>query len=106
MVFRNELALKTGFTPDSLPGRENEINEIASSLKPAFGGRKAKNLFLHGPPGTGKTSCTKFVFEKLAEESQKAKTVFINCWQNPTRPSVLAKIAEAIEEPIPRRGLG
>ncbi|HIH20599.1 TPA: AAA family ATPase, partial [Candidatus Micrarchaeota archaeon] len=106
MVFRNELVLKGDFLPEALPGRENEINEIAFAIQPAFEGRKAKNLFLHGPPGVGKTSCIKIVFGKMQEESQKARAIFINCWQNPTRTAVLARIAEAIGEPMPRRGLG
>jgi len=106
MVFKNELALNAGFLPDSLPGREGELNELVFSLKPAFEGRKAKNLFLFGPPGTGKTSCVKKVFSGFNEESQTAKAVFVNCWQNPTRNSVLARIAEAVGEPLPRRGLG
>jgi len=106
MVFKNELALKSDFAPDSLPGREGEINELVSSLEPAFEGRKAQSLFLHGPTGTGKTSCVKFVLGKLQEESQSVKGVFINCWQNPTRNSVLARVAEATGEPLPRRGLG
>ncbi len=106
MVFKNELALRADFLPESLPGRENELNEIVFSLKPAFEGRKAKSLFLFGPPGTGKTSCVKTVFSRFNEESQNTKAVFVNCWQNPTRNSVLARLAEAVGEPLPRRGLG
>ena len=106
MVFKNELALSGDFLPDSLPGREGELNEMVFALQPAFEGRKARNLFLFGPPGTGKTSCVKKVFSGLNEESQRTKAVFINCWQNPTRNSVLARIAESIGEPLPRRGLG
>lgn len=105
-LFRDENALKSDFMPDSLPGREGELNEMVFALEPAFEGRKAKNLFLFGPPGTGKTSSVKSVFFKLQEESHRAKAVFVNCWQNPTRNSVIARIAEGIGEPLPRRGLG
>lgn len=106
MVFKNELALKADFVPDSLPGREAEVSEIVFSLKPAFEGRKGKNLLLFGSPGTGKTSSVKSVFESFNEESKNTKAIFVNCWQNPTRNSVLARIGEAIGEPLPRRGLG
>ncbi|MEM4254800.1 MAG: AAA family ATPase [Candidatus Norongarragalinales archaeon] len=106
MIFKNELALKADFVPDSLPGREGEINEIVFSLEPAFEGRKARNLFLFGATGTGKTSCVKKVFGRFNEESKTAKAVFVNCWQNPTRNSVLSRIAEASGEALPRRGLG
>lgn len=105
-LFRDENVLKSDFMPGSLPGREGELNEMVFALGPAFEGRKAKNLFLFGPPGTGKTSTVKSVFSKLQEESHRAKAVFINCWQNPTRNSVIARIAECIGEPLPRRGLG
>jgi cell division control protein 6 len=106
MVFKNELALKADFLPDSLPCREAQLKEMVFALQPAFEGRKAKNLFLSGPPGTGKTSCAKLVFRQLAEESGKATPVFINCWQHPSRQAVLAEIASALGEPMPRRGLG
>lgn len=106
MIFKNEAALKADFVPQSLPGRESEMSEIVFSLKPAFEGSKARNLLLFGPPGTGKTSCVKRIFDSFNEESKRTKAIFINCWQNPTRNSVLARVAEAVGEPLPRRGLG
>lgn len=105
-VFKDENVLKSDFLPESLPGRESQLNELVDALKPAFDGRRARNVFAFGPPGTGKTSSVKLVFSRLQEESQRAKTIFVNCWQNPTRNSVLTRIAEAVGEPLPRRGLG
>ena len=97
--------MKSDFIPDSLPGREAQVNEMVFALQPAFEGRKARSLFVFGPPGTGKTSCAKIVFRKLGEESGRATPVFVNCWNNASRQAVLAEVASALGEVLPRRGL-
>ena len=104
-VFRNESVLSPEFLPERLPGRENEISEIASFLAPACEGRRPRNLFIHGGTGTGKSSSTKYVMRQLEEAPGKAIPVYVNCWSDGTRAAVLSRVSHALQLPLPRRGL-
>ncbi len=104
-VFRNETALSPEFLPAEMPGRESQFEEIARALAPAAEGRLPSNLFIHGPAGSGKTSACRSVARQLTEYSGKPLVAYVNCWQNSTRQSVLAALAQAAGEPSPRRGV-
>jgi len=103
-VFRSLEALEADYLPDSLPGRESELREIAFALKPALAGGSPQPLFVYGRTGVGKTACVRFACRQL-EESSKAKPALINCWQSYTRQSVLSELARSVGEALPRRGL-
>ena len=104
-IFKAEDSLSPEFLPDRLPGRENEERELAAALESAARGGRASNLFIHGPPGTGKTSVCRHVLAQLQEFSGKPLCVYVNCWQHATRQGVLAQLAQEVGEPLPRRGL-
>ncbi|NYZ78426.1 AAA family ATPase [Candidatus Micrarchaeota archaeon] len=106
-VFANEDALKPEFIPDALPGRENELTQIALALRPLAesAGAKGRNLFVFGPPGSGKTASTRRALKDLNEYSDKAWCFYVNCWQYATRHAVFSQLAFLAEEPLPRRGL-
>lgn len=103
-VFKNEDCLGPDFLPEILPGRENEVKEIARLLQPLCDGRKASNLFLCGPPGVGKTACARFVLRDL-REFEKTLSAYINCWLYPTRQAVLVQFACEAGVAVPRRGI-
>ncbi|MEM4389204.1 MAG: AAA family ATPase [Candidatus Micrarchaeia archaeon] len=105
-VFKNERALLPEWLPEVLPHREREIREIALAVRPAALGKRPENIVLIGPAGTGKTSCVKHVFKELAAYSQRALPIYINCWELPTRHAILSKLAQALGEILPRRGIG
>ncbi|MCX6767769.1 MAG: AAA family ATPase [Candidatus Micrarchaeota archaeon] len=105
-IFRNEAALSPEYLPEQLPGRESEVSAIASALRPACEGRRPRNLFVFGGPGTGKTSSARFVLTELAEAAGKAVPVYVNCWREGTAVAVLSRISQALGLPLPRRGLG
>lgn len=104
-VFRSEDALSPEFIPDSLPGREAQEKEIALALRPAAEGKRASNLFVFGPSGTGKTSTCKRVLEQLNDFSSKPLCIYVNCWQHATRQGVFTELAHGLDEALPRRGL-
>ncbi len=104
-VFRNEDALKPEFLPPSLPGRETQVNELVECFKPLASGRIARNAFIHGPPGLGKTATARWVLRELSDYTEKIVCIYVNCWQHSTRQAVLAQASAGVGEIMPRRGL-
>jgi len=104
-IFKDERVLMPEYLPEVLPHRENLIEEIAHALKGATKGGRVDNLLIIGTSGTGKTCSVRFVFRQLEEYSQKVLPIYVNCWEFNTRHSILNKIASALGEFIPRRGI-
>ncbi len=104
-VFRDESVLSPEFLPDVLPGREKQIEQLALALRPFASGRKATSVLMFGPPGTGKTSSSKYVLQQFKEFAQSAHVAYVNCWQHYTQQSVLAETARLLGLAVPRRGL-
>ncbi|MFH1224508.1 MAG: AAA family ATPase [Candidatus Diapherotrites archaeon] len=104
-IFRNEQYLAPEFLPEKLPHRDSEIDTMVYAFNPVLRGSKPQNLFVFGPPGTGKTASVKFVLAQLEEHSDRAKMLYINCFQHESRHSVLAKLTNFLGMPVPRRGL-
>ncbi len=104
-IFGNQSALQPEYVPSALLHREAQIREMADSLQPVLKRSKPQNLLIHGPTGTGKTSCMKYVLNELAEFGSKVECIYINCWEHPSKQAILSHIAEKLKEPLPRRGL-
>jgi len=104
-IFRNESALLPDFLPGELPGREKEVRELVYCLKPASENRQPEHALLVGPPGTGKTSVSRFVLKQLSEYSQRPLAVYVNCWESPSRFAILSALAASLGELMPRRGI-
>ena len=95
-LIRNENALDYEFLPKLLPYREQEQKYLATCIKPLFQQRSGRNLFVHGPPGIGKTAAARFVLRELEEETDEIYPLYINCWQHNTTYKVLLEICEQV----------
>jgi cell division control protein 6 len=97
-VFLDRNVLSSHYIPDTLPHREREIERIMKTLSPVLKGKSPRNLFIYGKTGTGKTSTTKHVIEKLLQVKDKYKvgvdSIYINCRMLNTKYQVLLKCAE------------
>jgi len=82
-IFENKKILQTSYAPDTIPHRDEQINEIAGVLAPVLRDEKPSNLFLYGKTGTGKTLSVIHVTNNLTEISNSKdlplKVVYINC---------------------------
>ncbi len=104
-VFKDERYLYPEHIPERLPHRDSEVDEIAFALQPVLRGGKPQNIFVSGVSGTGKTVTVKKVLAQLEEFSDRAKMLYLNCFEFNTRYSILAKITNFLGNPVPRRGI-
>lgn len=82
-LFINKKVLQVNYTPDNIPHRDDQIEEIAGILAPVLKGEKPSNVFLYGKTGTGKTLSVLHVInnlKKIADDKNlNLKIVYINC---------------------------
>lgn len=86
-ILIDESLFNEEFIPERLVSREGHIKAIANSLKPTISGR-SKNLFIHGPPGVGKTLVTRWILKEHFDKN----SVYVNCWSNRTSHKVIRDI--------------
>jgi len=105
ILFRNEQYLYPEFVPDTLPHRDAEIDTLVYALNPVLRGGKPNNLFVYGPTGVGKSVCIKRVLDDLEEHSDRAKSLYLNCFEFESRHAILTQITNFLGMPVPRRGI-
>jgi len=90
-IFVDRNVLMPSYLPETLLFRDNEIREIAETLKPIMQNQKTGNLFIYGKTGTGKTSTVKHTLKELKEVIKKEFDVYINCRNYNSKYKVLTK---------------
>ena len=89
----NKLSTLTeAYLPPMLPGRGDEIAELRRYLHPFTRHRPIRNIWLHGPPGSGKTSAAKLLLDEM-EHKHGIKVVYINSWEAQTFHAVVDRAA-------------
>lgn len=99
-IIRNLAALAENQLPTDLLGRDSQIRELQSCLAPATQGNRPLDVWLHGRPGSGKTTVARHVASQL-EQSTRVHVVYVNCWQLPTLFMVLQRIVESLRIVVP-----
>ncbi|WP_160135313.1 ORC1-type DNA replication protein [Halococcus salsus] len=101
-IFENKDVLRPSYTPERLPHRNEQINNMATILVGALRGETPSNILIYGKTGTGKTASAKFVSNELETTSQKydvpCEVEYINCEVTDTQYRVLAQLANTFIE--------
>ncbi len=101
-IFTNKEVLRPSYTPDELPHRSDQINNMATILVSALRGQTPSNILIYGKTGTGKTASAKYVSQELERTSQRYRVPcavhYINCEVTDTQYRVLAQLANSFQD--------
>ncbi|QCS44563.1 orc1/cdc6 family replication initiation protein [Natrinema versiforme] len=83
-IFKEREALLEEWTPETLVGRDQELEQYHAALQPVIESETPSNIFLYGKSGVGKTAATRFLLDQLKESAANVDhldlhTVEINC---------------------------
>jgi len=88
--------------------REAYLKLMASHLTDLFRAGQARNLFIYGKPGTGKTACVKYVLGEVArhahETNAPVSTAYVNAGRTRTPYYTLAEIVKQLGINVPNAG--
>ena len=111
-IFLDKKALQSNFTPENIPHREEQIEQMANILAPALRMEKPSNLFCYGKTGTGKTCVSKYVTHQITEVAKNKKIklhiYYLNCKLKKvadTEYRLIAELARNFNINIPSTGL-
>ncbi len=111
-LFKDKNALTIKYTPDTVPHRDDQINQIGSILAPALKGDRPSNIFIYGMTGTGKTLITQYVVDQLKESAASnninINILYVNCKMKrvaDTEYRLIAYLAGLLGKDVPPTGL-
>jgi len=102
-LFQSRDVLSISFTPENIPHREKQINDLGKILAPSLLGAKPSNVFIYGRTGTGKSLVSLYVTSELLKtikdrQDTKIKTVYINCKMKKSADTEYRLIASIAKE--------
>ncbi|MDL0127039.1 AAA family ATPase, partial [Halobacterium salinarum] len=77
-----------GWVPADLHARDTETTTLSSTLRPLTHGHSPNPVLLAGPPGTGKTTTSRYVLDDFQTHTA-ASTIYVDAWTH-HRPYQLA----------------
>ncbi|ERG97338.1 MAG: orc1/cdc6 family replication initiation protein [Haloquadratum walsbyi J07HQW2] len=84
-IFQDDEVLTESWTPDDLPERDEEIEQLRSAFAPATRGAGADSVFLYGKAGQGKTATARVELDELHDHAENESDIldlssfFISC---------------------------
>ncbi len=91
-LFRDIDVFDPGYVPDQFDYRDTQTQALAFAIRPGLRGGKILNTVCRGPPGTGKTTTVKKIFELIEETTREVVPVHINCQMYASEYAVMSRI--------------
>ena len=111
-LFKDKAVLQTSYNPETIPHRDEQIEQIAAIMAPILRGERTSNLFVYGKTGTGKTLSVQFVRDELLKrnnnEDVELVIQYINCKLkkvSDTEYRILAELIKKLGGSVPATGL-
>jgi len=100
-LFKDRDLFELDYVPEHFLHRESQMNSLKFCVRPALTGARPVNALCLGPPGTGKTTAIKKLFEEVEAHSSKAVPVYINCQMDYTRYSIFYQLYKKVFDHAP-----
>jgi cell division control protein 6 len=88
--------------------RDADLRRMARYLADLFTAGQARNLFIYGKPGTGKTVCVKYVLSEVAKHASEAKlaiqTAYVNAGKTRNPYYTMNEIVKQLGVAVPSAG--
>lgn len=116
-VFRDKGLLdpETVIDEDRIVGRDQQLDDIITNLRPALQGNRPPNMLLYGPSGTGKSLIINAVCEQVVElaeaQGDEFGVVNINCQTIKSHDRAVYRLVEnaateaGVEAGVPESGI-
>ncbi len=105
-IFLDVNVLSPHYIPQILPFREEQINEIMTTISPALKEQRPKNLFIYGKTGTGKTCTVKKVMNEFNSINSNSSMCYINCRIYNSRYRIMQKLLKQYIPETDKAGFG
>ena len=112
LIFENKKSLQSNYTPETIPHRDDQIEQMAGILAPSLRMEKPSNVFVYGKTGTGKTCVTQYVMNQIInvskEKNLELKYYYLNCKLKKiadTEYRLMAQLCRAFGKEVPATGL-
>ena len=69
-----------GYVPRNLPCREDHLKKIRTYLSSVMANQQPSYLWIHGPPGSGKTGCVISALQEMEKTKRQVRWVVLNGW--------------------------
>jgi len=111
-LFKDKKVLQANYDPDSIPHRDDQIEQIAKILGSTLLKEKPSNLFIYGKTGTGKTLSVRYVTNNLLDISKEKgvnlNVLYVNCKLKKvadTEYRLIAELVRSLGGNVPSTGL-
>lgn len=111
-IFESKKVLQSSYTPNVIPHREKQMEDVSRILAPSLRADKPSNLFIYGKTGTGKTITVRHTTQELIKVAQKRKVpleiIYLNCKLKKvadTEYRLIAQLSRELGKEIPATGL-
>ncbi len=104
-IISNPSAFDPDYIPEEMPFREGQLEALAREITFFVRRGTPTNLFLWGPPGTGKTASVLKILGEASAVFTNLRTVYVNAWKYRTRMGILSEVARQMGIAVPVRGV-
>jgi len=104
-IFRDEHVFEIDFLPETFEHRDTQMQTLKYAFRPAIRGNRPLNTIVRGPPGTGKTTAIKLLFDEIDAQTD-IDVACVNCQLNSSRFKIFSKIYEKlVDHATPPEGI-